>query len=403
MVELYEWYHFKWFNLKKNIYAFFAAVLTILLLLSACTSQTDNNSMLSSSSSTDISESQQQVISEAVSQPDSSTAQPVVPEEPVLAINPYNGLYIDEKFVEDMRPIAIMVNNIKQSLPQKGLTEADIVYEIVTEGGITRFMAIYSDGYDLPTIGPVRSARDQHIQLMLSYQPLYLHIGSSVPADAMLELYKYTNRDVDGKIFSSAVWYDQERADQLSQLYTNVDEHCWFTDGETLKGVVDEYNLDANVLEQPDPVFNFLPPEEERTPKLEVDGFNIKFSDYSTSRFEYNPDIGKYEKSIYGEPQIDANNGEQLAFKNVLVLFTTISTHSDGVLANVQYNFGGVGYYFSNGGYEHVRWLKGSPEDPLRIVSNDGAEIPVEINPGNTYVAVVDLSHFADFAEFEIG
>ncbi len=338
-----------------------------------------------------------------VAQPQSETTQPEQPTEVSQdLINPFTGELKDDAFRDDMRPISIMVNNVQQSLPQKGLSEADIIYEIVTEGGITRLMAIFSQGFDLPTIGPVRSARDQHIQLMLSYQPLYLHIGSSAPADNMLDIYHYANRDIDGMIFSEAIWFDEERAELLSQERTDVDEHCWFTDGETLERAVDEYNLDANVLEQPSPVFDFLPPDEERTPKLTAENFNVKFSDYSTSSFEYNADIGKYEKSIYGEPQIDANTGEQLSFKNVLILFTTVSTYPDGILADVQYNFGGVGYYFTNGGYEHVRWLKGAPEQPLRIVSSDGVERSVEINPGNTYVAMVDLSHFATFAEFEI-
>ncbi len=373
------------------------------MLFSACSVQPESGSVSSDAVSLDINEASSAV------QPDENSAPTSNPEpqeeEPVITqdqINPFTGLLKDESFRDDMRPIAIMVNNIQQSLPQKGLSEADIVYEIVTEGGSTRLMAIFSQGFDLPTIGPVRSARDQHIQLMLSYQPLYLHIGSSAPADSMLDIYHYANRDVDGMIFSEAIWYDEERAEILSQHITNVDEHCWFTDGETLERAVNEYNLDANVLEQPDSVFDFLAPDEERTPKLTADSFNVKFSEYSTSSFEYNPDIGKYEKSIFGEPQIDANTGEQLSFKNVLILFTTISTYPDGILADVQYNFGGVGYYFTNGGYEHVRWLKGAPEEPLRIVSSDGVERSVEINPGNTYVAMVDLSHFATFAEFEM-
>ncbi len=388
--------------MRIKIYAVFLAIFYIAFSLSACLEQPGSVSVLPPSSDVSSSNNLQPESLESSSEIVDPAPEDVNDETTNDPINPFNGLYVDDEFQEDMRPIAIMVNNIEQSLPQRGLSEADIVYEIVTEGGITRLMAIYSDGFNLPTIGPVRSARDQHIQLMLSYQPLYLHIGSSVPADNMLSLYQYANRDIDGQLISDIVWYDNERAELLSQTYSNVDEHCWFTDGSTIAEVVEKYNFDANVLEQPDPVFNFLDPEEERVPAIPVDEFNIKFSEYSTSNFEYNAESGKFEKSIYGEPQIDENNGEQLSFENVFVLFTTISTHSDGVLVDVQYNFGGVGYYFSNGGYERIRWLKGSPEQPLLIVSSDGTETPVEVNPGNSYVAVVDLSHFSAFAEFEM-
>lgn len=73
------------------------------------------------------------------------------------------------------RPVAVMVNNIEQSLPQRGISKADIVYEMPVEGGITRLMAVFSDYHDLPEIGSIRSARHDYVELALPLDAIYLH------------------------------------------------------------------------------------------------------------------------------------------------------------------------------------------------------------------------------------
>ncbi len=363
--------------------------ISILVLFSACETQPESVSLPTSEPPVE------EIPDVSTSQP---TSEPVEEPEPEpLTINPYTGMVADESYDPNERAIAIMVNNVSQSLPQRGLSEADIIYEVVTEGGITRLMAIYSSGFDLPTIGPVRSARDQFIQLMMPYQPVYVHIGSSVTADEMLAVFQYNNRDIDGHKFADVVWYDEERANILSQERIDVEEHCWFTDGEMLQKVAQEYNIDTAILEPPDPIFHFLPPDETRTLDHPATEIQVKFSDYATSHFVYDEESGRYDKFIYGEPQIDENTAEQLEFDNLFILFTTIGTYADGILANVSYAFGGVGYYFTDGRYEPVYWKKGSAGDDLRIVSVDGHETPIEINPGISYVGVVDLSHFGEF------
>lgn len=64
------------------------------------------------------------------------------------------------------------------------------------------------------------------------------------------------------------------------------------------------------------------------------------------------------------------------------MLFTDTEKYPGGILTKVNFAWGGVGWYFNGGRCEPVRWLKGAPEQPLRIVSADGAETPVEVNPG---------------------
>ncbi|MEG0020292.1 MAG: DUF3048 domain-containing protein, partial [Oscillospiraceae bacterium] len=94
------------------------------------------------------------------------------------------------------RPIAVMINNAKLALPQSGLESADLIYEMVTEGGITRLMALYSDINTMGVVGPVRSARDQFVQFLLPLNAVYVHIGTSIYAKEMLNFYSY--QDIDG-------------------------------------------------------------------------------------------------------------------------------------------------------------------------------------------------------------
>ena len=102
--------------------------------------------------------------------------------------NPLTGFEQGSDYKSGQRPVAIMVNNImsgdsaQSAWPQKGLSDADMVYEMETEGGITRYMAVYRDWEKIPVVGPIRSARDQFVQLMIPMNCLYVHDGASTYA-----------------------------------------------------------------------------------------------------------------------------------------------------------------------------------------------------------------------------
>ena len=123
------------------------------------------------------------------------------------------------------RPIAVMINNLKIAHPQSGLTNADIIYEAVTEGGITRLMALYSDIEKIDKVGPVRSARDRFVEMMLPLNAIYVHIGSSTSASKMLNFYSY--KDIDG-IYLGSLAFDQNT--ELAK--SKGPEHSWFTNKE---------------------------------------------------------------------------------------------------------------------------------------------------------------------------
>ena len=97
-------------------------------------------------------------------EPTVSVIVPVEPEpEPEFPYyNPLTGegLYDD---ISEKRPIAVMFNNLRKALPQIGVGQADVIYEIVAEGGITRMMGVFQDLEGVGDLGSIRSARDYYV------------------------------------------------------------------------------------------------------------------------------------------------------------------------------------------------------------------------------------------------
>lgn len=287
----------------------------------------------------------------------------------------------DADFTE--RPVAIMVDNSKYAQPQYGINKADIIYEMVTEGGITRLMAVFSDLDDVEYVGPVRSARDQFVQFVLPLNAIYVHIGCSIYASNMLNAYNY--QDIDG-LYLGVTSFDFDR--EREKTYAH--EHCWFTkanlirDGISATGI----NTTGNLY----PAFNFA--DYKKDPVTFENGEDatdiaLTYSDYTNVAFHYNQADGRYYKDNYGTAHIDAATGEQISFDNVFLLHTIVSLYEDGLCTSFDLSQGD-GYYFYGGKYIPVLWEKGAPENPLKITDLEGNLI--EVNCGKSYVGIFDSS-----------
>ena len=88
------------------------------------------------------------------------------------------GEPVDKK-IGLQRPYAIMINNIKEGLPQSGVSQAEMIYEAQVEGGITRLMALFQDVDHVEKIGSIRSARHYYIDFANDNDAIYVHYGQS--------------------------------------------------------------------------------------------------------------------------------------------------------------------------------------------------------------------------------
>lgn len=332
----------------------------------------------------------------------SQSASSSEPEEPPYNPDPLTGLENVGQYVDGQRFVAVMVNNISNNAandarPQWGLSEAEVLVESKVEGGITRFMALYPNVENLPEqIGPVRSARHQFFQLILPWQALYVHIGESTVQSEYRTNYEYGDLDIN------LDKYGFPRDDARRATGVNI-EHTAYTNSEYLTKIIEKNDIDTE-REYGSTLFNFRNYNlEPRT--LEGDSavsIDVVHSSTYRTYFEYDASSGKYLMSQYSartgqiSPSEDANNNEQLAFDNVILVLADIETHPNYVgnsydIQDVDYSSGGVGYYFYGGRVESIRWQKPTPQSVMTFTDGAGHEIPVEINPGKTYLGIVDL------------
>lgn len=288
----------------------------------------------------------------------------------------------EEKIV---RPIAVMYNNIKVSLPQNEISKADVVYECDAEGGITRLMAIFSDWKNLGEIGSVRSSRDYFVSLSESHGAIYVHAGGSPSAYE-----KLINTDVD--------YVDGVNMNYLPKntFYRNKDrirnngyEHSMMTDGEKLSTAINQlgYKTETDIYYAPPYSFNteFTSLNGEK-----AESITLEHSSYVTVNFEYDGDSATYLKYSYGEPHIDGTNEEQLSFTNVIVLFVKERVLDEQGRLDVDLTSGGSGYYFSGGECIDVTWSRSSDNSPF-VITARGEE--VKLNPGKTHITLFNRNY----------
>lgn len=162
--------------------------------------------------------------------------QPEPEPEPVL---PYTNPLTGEGCEVDVgarRPIAVMLNNLKKALPQVGVSQADVIYEILAEGGITRMMAVFQDVAGAGEIGTVRSARDYYASLAYGHDAVYLHAGGSPQAYEFIKSRGVTALDcVNGPYEGTLFWRDQERRRSAGL------EHSVLTSSETIQELLPTY------------------------------------------------------------------------------------------------------------------------------------------------------------------
>ena len=347
---------------------------------------------------------------EGGSQPAAATPAPTATPEPYDP-NPLTGEAKGSDYVA-VRPVAIMINNIAQARPQRGINDADVLYEIMVEGGITRFMGLFNNYEALGDVGPVRSARDQFFRLVMPFQPLYVHIGRSGITQQYIDDVEYGDLNLDGNGFDDLIYRDQGR---LNQGYSY--EHTAFTTGERLKSYVDWKDVDMS-RDLSSPIFDFV---DYREPARSLSGedalsVGIVHSNSYRTYFDYDVTSNKYRMSQYSwtlggvRDTVDENTGEQTCFDNVIVLFTEITTYpypggnldangndkGDPDYKKVDYDFGGVGYYINGGKAEKIRWEKGPIQYALLLTDEAGNSL--KVNRGKSYVAMVSLAEYDNFS-----
>lgn len=303
-----------------------------------------------------------------------------VKEEPSLegmAINPLTGLYIDEE-VAKRRPFSVMINNLHKALPQSGIGQADLYYETLAEGEITRIVAIFQD-FDAEKIGPVRSARDYFTYFALDNDAFFIHHGGSETGYGAIR--KRGLDSLDG-MTDKAFWRDQARLNTAGMY-----EHSSYTDAKDLMESVEArgYRTERDV----EPMFTFY---DEDTAlggaALNAPDVVLPFSSYQVSEFVYDEGTKLYTRIQSGEEQIDDLTGEALTVKNIIIQQAEISVipGDDAGRRNVELVGSGEGIFITNGKARNITWKKADYSTPTKWYDEKGGKL--KMNTGKTWICV---------------
>lgn len=318
---------------------------------------------------------------------------------------PLNGtLYPDaqRKWWEEHRPLGVMIENHQESRPQSGLSSADVIYEAVAEGGITRLLAVFYC-QDAGITGPVRSARSYFLDFISEYgsYPLYAHVGGANtpgPANALgqIEDYGWVSYN-DLNQFSVPFpnfWRDYERLGHpVATEHTVYATTTKLWDFAKNKRKLGNEDKDGKPWDQ-----NFKPWSFKDDVKADERALsqNITFefwegySQYAV-HWVYDKELNTYRRENGGQHHKDKNNDQQLQAKNVVILFMAERNANDGYENNLHLLYGtkgqGRSLIYQDGKKIEGTWQKKDRKDRLVLKDSNGREI--KFNRGLTWFEIL--------------
>jgi hypothetical protein len=286
-----------------------------------------------------------------------------------------------------------MVENTTDARPQSGLIYADMVFEVVDEYGITRYVAVFSS-HEAEIVGPVRSARPYYAEIARGLDPIYTFWGTYYSNDPNANGYvvienlglDFLTPLGDKSHISSIVantssgWRDYTRSD--------ITEHTAFMSTESLKE--DALNLGYSLEGGQSPLkFKADAGDSDRG---DVSDITIDFSSETfEAYFEYDRENNDYSKYVGGLPHTDYETGNQIKVSNVIVMITDIEGPVDAsghmVIRTTGTSDNSKAFFFMDGNVIEGTWERSSAFDPFTYRDENGDTIL--FNRGSTWVALI--------------
>ncbi len=301
------------------------------------------------------------------------------PEEPIDFPNPINGVLFKKSEAQawiNNLPLAVMVENHTQARPQTGLSKADIVYEALAEGGITRFLAVFLQ--EDTRIGPVRSARSYYLDWAVEYDAAYVHFGGS--PDAISKIKTYGIKDLNGLTLGAPTFERSKARSAPHNVYTTTQK---LRERASSKGIKKGSDIVS---------WKFLDEKNIPARKDRPETFLIKLDFKGTFGYNvewrYNADTNSYFRFNAGTSAID--NSTKLPIEAKTIIVQTVqnapdpSGHSRLKMTTVGSNSVAV---FENGTFIEGSWKKDSRT--ARTLFYDRAGEEIKLNRGKIWVEII--------------
>ncbi|WHY34553.1 DUF3048 domain-containing protein [Cytobacillus firmus] len=270
------------------------------------------------------------------------------------------------------RAVAVMINNHPKARPQSGLNQADVVYEMLAEGDVTRFLAIFQS--ERPEmIGPVRSSRDYYIELAKGYDSLYIAHGYSPEAKELLDQGYVDNLNgmqYDGTLFKR-------------ESFRQAPHNSYISFDNVLKGAKEK----NYAMEDEPKSLEFLSKEEVKAIQGEkADSAMISYLDNELFNviYEYDAGLEKYKRYSNGELTADYKSREPVLLDNIFIAEADHQVVDSAGRRDINLTTGGKGYLLQKGKVTELQWE-----------NIDGRILPVlngqqaGLVPGKTWINIV--------------
>lgn len=275
------------------------------------------------------------------------------------------------------RPYAVMINNVDGARKlQSGLQDAYIIYEMMVEGGITRYLALFMDK-DVDRIGSIRSARHYYLDYALENDAIYVHHGYSPQAKSDWNSLGVDRIEVNE---SSTGWRDKS----ASKTY----EYTLFTSTDKLS-----HGLGKKRVERKNDLLLNYSADEVDIANMEgvisANNVYIKYSNTTKNNYVYDVENKVYLRSVNGKEQKDYVTGKQLSVKNIIVYDVKYSKIPGDTYdrQNIDNIGSGKGYFITSGYAVPITWEKKDRKSQTVYKYLDGKEIIV--NDGNTFIQIM--------------
>ncbi len=285
-------------------------------------------------------------------------------EEPTEQ-DPLTGIMV--KKVSTERTVAVMISNHPKARPQSGLVKADIVYEVLAEGNITRFLAVFHS--EMPKIiGPVRSAREYYLELNKGYDAFFICHGWSPQAKEILE--------AGGADFLNGLFYDGTLFQRAS--YRKAPHNSYITSEHIIEGAEKR----GYEIERPVESLMFF----ENNFTENATSIQIKYGKAKSTqvKYEYDQTLHAFKRSDGGVPMSDYDTKEPAVISNVLVVEAHHKIIDSSGRRSIDLQSGGKAYLFQDGKGQLIRWEN---IDGRILPYADGNQLG--LLPGKTWINIV--------------
>lgn len=306
-----------------------------------------------------------------------SVSQEEKTEEPQVPTSPLTGRQVESAEVAARPVTGIMIENSPESRPQSGLYQADMVYEAIAEGGITRFLAVYQESQP-DRIGPIRSARPYYVDYIAGLDGSFGHVGGS--PEALQDIKTLNIKDLDQ-------FYN---ADAYSRISGKAAPHNVYSDFSKLNALNTSKGYTSSKFT------GFVRKADvPQTPTASSISLILSGPRYD-AQFNYDQASNSYLRSQAGAAHKDEPTGKQINPKVVVALVTNKANDPDGYHTDYSTVGSGKVFVFQDGIVSEGTWTKADRKASMQLSDMNG--LPLKLNAGQTWLTLVASANDVRFS-----